>query len=91
MATRKINFVKELTKDGVTYEWFVAFDDYRVSSALCYCNVDVRGRTCIKAFPKEKLPKYIQKFIDSHKPRLIDNHIAGDDDGFAQYCYDKRN
>lgn len=65
MKYTDIAFVKRLEQDGVTYSWFVAHKSNRVSDSRNYVNYE-NGKTVVKEYRKESLPKMIQKFIDSH-------------------------
>ena len=65
MKYTEIKFVKRLEHEGVTYSWFVANKSNRVSDSRNFVNYE-NGRTVIKEYSKEALPKMVQKFIDSH-------------------------
>lgn len=67
LTTNNIDFVKELTEDGVAYSWYVAMKSHRTSDGRHYCYCDKEGRTIVKEYRKEDLPKSVQSFIDTHK------------------------
>lgn len=69
MKTTDIKFVKERKFNGMTYGWFVG--GKAVSDSRNYA-VYENGKTIIAEFPKESLPKFIQKFIDSRQPMIWD-------------------
>lgn len=73
-----IKFVKEHTKDGITYMWFVSLknNEYR------YYENRENGRVILKEYNKSDLPKTMQKFINS-KVRV---EIYNDGD-FIRYIY----
>lgn len=63
LKTNNIKFVKELTHNGITYEWFVAMKSNSVSDARMFVNHE-NGRTILAEYPKEMLPKTVQKFLE---------------------------
>lgn len=71
MKYTDIKFVKRMEQDGLTYAWFVASKSNRVSDSRQFINYE-NGKTCVKEYKKEDLPKMIQKFIDSHNEEEID-------------------
>lgn len=79
LTTNNIGFVKELTEDGVTYNWYVAMKNYRTIDGRCYCHYSPEGRTIVKEYKKEDLPKSVQAFINSHERTVFtqtdENHI----------------
>ena len=66
LSANSIKFVKRLELDGITYCWYVAMKSGHVSDSRVYIYYDERETTCAKPYPKEQLPKAVQKFIDSH-------------------------
>lgn len=83
--TKAIRFVKEHTVDGNTYCWFVKFRD---NTAMEYADRDERGRVFSdKAFEAEYLPKYIQRYINSHRAVLFSQMEYGDGQIFTTYIY----
>lgn len=86
LTTNNIKFVKELTCDGRTYSWFVAMKSGYVSDSRNYINYE-NGKTTSKyEFPKGRLPKAVQKFIDNSSREEFDTseHHGS---AFAQYIY----
>lgn len=63
LTTNNIAFVKELTRDGVTYGWFVAMKSQRVSDARSYSYT-----------PKFQLPVSVQRFIAERSREVFDEH-----------------
>ena len=84
MKYTDIKFVKRMEQDGITYNWFVATKSNRVSDSRSYTNYE-NGKTVIKEFPKEWLPKMVQKFIDSHSEEEITENIGIQIDGFKRF------
>lgn len=73
MTTKDIRFVKQLINpDGFTYEWFVSYKPHCTYGAMYYITEDDNGRTAYDVnYEKEWLPKYVQRFIDTHTKRLF--------------------
>lgn len=87
LATNNILFVKELTTNGITWGWHVAMKDYQLSSARYYTNTDKNGVNVHTKYPKEWLPKSVQKFLEKNKKELyqtIENKKYGD---YVEYIY----
>lgn len=87
LTTNNIKFVKELIFDGITYGWFVSMKSGYVSDCRSYINYENGKTTCKQPFPKNQLPKAVQKFIENSDPELIlydDENIYG---VFTQYIY----
>lgn len=84
MKYADIKFVKRIEQDGITYNWFVAHKSNRVSDSRNFINYE-NGKTVIKEFPKEALPKMVQKFIDSHSEEEITENIGIQIDGFKRF------
>ena len=80
MRTSNIKFVKRMECDGVTYGWFIASKNTTTAPSREFINYE-DGKTCIKPYPVENLPKYVKAFIDSHAESLFES--IGDD--FKQY------
>ena len=68
LVEKNIAFVKQMTRDGVTYEWFVVMKDHAVSSARKFVVETVDDHTKVE-FYKENLPKAVQNFLKKHSPR----------------------
>ena len=81
LTVNNIDFVKELTEDGMSYNWFVALKDIRDSRHFFYCDKD--GRSIVKEYKKEDLPKSVQSFIASHERK----QFARIDARHYQYIY----
>lgn len=64
LTKNNILFVRELVKDGITYEWFVCMKSRKVSESRVFANCDESGKTIVKTYEKEKLPKSVQKFLE---------------------------
>lgn len=84
MKYSEIKFVKRMEQDGVTYSWFVANKSNRVSDSRNYINYE-NGKTCIKPYAKEALPKSVQKFIDSHNEEEFEGFKGFNIEGFKEY------
>lgn len=84
MKYADIKFVKRMEQDGVTYNWFVAHKNNRVGDSRNYVNYE-NGKTVVKEFPKEALPKMVQKFIDNHSEEEITANYGIQIDGWKQF------
>ena len=82
LTANNISFVKRHECGGITYGWFVSMKSGAVSDARTFINYDERGRTCVKPYEKERLPKAVQKFIASHDERIL---YEKDGDDFKHY------
>lgn len=71
LTLNNIDFVKELTEDGISYNWFVAMKSGRMCDSIHYAHYK-NGVSIVKEIKKEDLPKTVQKFIDSHERKLFD-------------------
>ena len=80
LTTNNIKFVKELTCDGITYGWFV-------SDSRNYINYENGKTTCKQTFPKNQLPKAVQKFIENSVPELFLYDEQNTYGALAQYIY----
>lgn len=80
MRTKDIKFVKRLERNGMTYGWFVASRNTATAQSREYINYE-NGKTCVKPYPVENLPKYVKAFIDNHAESLFES--IGDE--FNQY------
>ena len=80
LAKGNIQFVRRLEKDGITYEWFVVMKSGRVSDTRCYVNY-VNGRTVVKEYPINLLPKAVRDFVKG-KTETVTYET---EDGFRQY------
>ena len=65
-----ILFVKRYEHKGTTYHWFVAMKSRKVSDSRSYVNEE-NGKSVIKAYPKDCLPKTVQKFLDQNTETQI--------------------
>ena len=83
LTVNNIAFVKELTEDGISYNWFVAMKNGLCCDSRAYAHYDETGRTTVKEIKKEDLPKSVQVFIDSHERKLFTRI----DEGHYQYIY----
>lgn len=75
LTMNNILFVKRLEHNDVTYSWFVAMKSRRISDARNYINVE-NGKTVIKEYPAEWLPKTVQNFISTYSETKI---VDGDE------------
>lgn len=76
LTINNIHFVKELTRDGIPYSWFVSLNGFRVSDSRSYINYDENGKTtCLIEYPKDRLPKTVQKYIEkSAREKFCPDH-----------------
>ncbi len=82
ITAKNIKFVKEGCMNGMTYHWFVMTTDGGVE----YINWKGRKTVC-EAFPKERLPKVVQKFISGRKREFFTKNEFGRDDVHSVYIY----
>ena len=87
LTKNNIKFVKELTCDGITYGWFVAMKSGYVSDSRNYINYENGKTTCKQTFPKNQLPKAVQKFIENSVPELFLYDEQNTYGTLAQYIY----
>lgn len=87
LTANNIRFVKELTTNGITWGWHIAMKDYQLSSARYYTNTDKNGMNMHTEYPKELLPKSVQKFLENSQRELyqtIENKKYGQ---YVEYIY----
>ena len=80
LTLKNIQYVKEYTKDGRTYAWFV-----RLGRSVTDCREFINykdGKTTADLYPKEWLPKTVQQFIAEHHAELW--YVSEE---FEQYIY----
>ena len=76
LTTNNIAFVKELRINDMSYSWYVALKSNRVlkrnrvSNTHNYVNYE-DGKTVVKEYPMDRLPKSVQKFIADKMPENI--------------------
>ena len=70
LIKNNILFVKRHEHNGVTYSYFVAMKSRRVCDAHQFINYK-DGKTTIAPYPKERLPKAVQNFLDSNTEELL--------------------
>lgn len=82
LTKNNILFVKRHECDGITYNWYVAMKSRQISDNRSFVNYDETGKSIIKEYPLERLPKAVQAFISQHEEK----HFAGEDeDRFQVY------
>ena len=85
LTENNIRHIVEHTYNGMPYGYYVAMKSGRISDSREFINYDEKGRTTIKEFKKEWLPKSVQKFLDHHDPILTAADTEMED--FATYLY----
>lgn len=85
LTINNIAFVKELTCDGLTYEWFVSMKSGRASDSILYVNYE-NNKTVVKEFAKDRLPVSVQKFIDKHERKEFSANTWKDQE-YIHYIY----
>ena len=70
LTENNILFVKRHEKDGVTYSWYIAMKSRRISDNKNFVNYE-NGKTVIKEFSQDRLPKAVQNFIAKHEETLL--------------------
>lgn len=86
LTINNIAFVKELTCDGLTYEWFVSMKSGRASDSILYVNYE-NNKTVVKEFEKDRLPASVRKFIDRHTKREFSKDTYQNKE-FIHYIYE---
>ena len=84
LTEKNIVFVKQSVYNGVTYSWFVKTGKY-VSDCRDFINCK-DGKTVVKDYPLESLPKSVQKFVSKRKAELFSS-CGTDDNKFEFYIY----
>lgn len=82
LTLNNIDFVKEFTYNGVTYLWDVAMKSHRICDGREFINYDKNGRTVVKEYKFERLPKTVQKFIQTSN-----SEVWTEDDEVTIYIY----
>lgn len=80
MKTTDIRFIKRFEKDGVTYCWYIANKSYNISDGREFINYE-NGKTVVKEYKKEDLPKYAQRYIATHNESVLQDF----ENGFIHY------
>ncbi len=87
LTENNIKAVRELTADGMTYSWFVVMKSGWVSDSRNYINWE-NGRTTVKEYPLEWLPKAVQNFVKKHERQEEDQkHNTYKGMEFVHYVY----
>lgn len=85
LTESNIRLVRELTRDDITYAYFVCMKSGRVSDSREFINYDDTGKTVSDYYDEERLPKSVQNFM------LKSIRILENDGGiFKSYIYVKR-
>lgn len=66
-----IDFVKEQVLNGTTYYWAVVMKSGWVSDTRIYQHRDEQGRGICKDYPKDLLPKTVQRFTENHERKIF--------------------
>jgi hypothetical protein len=83
LTANNIKFVKEHTNNGMTYAWFVSLKEQAFSRE--FINYNEEGRTICAEYPKNKLPKEVQKFLEGKTAELFSTY--GENEEFVTYIY----
>lgn len=75
LIKNNILFVKRFEHNGVTYSWFIAMKSRKVSDVRNFVNYE-NGKTVVKQYPKEWLPKAVQNFLNTNTEELL---VDGDE------------
>ena len=87
LTANNIRFVKELTTNGITWGWHVAMKDYQPFSARYYRNTDKNGVNMHTEYPKESLPKSVQKYLENNKKELYQTIETKNFGKYVEYIY----
>lgn len=66
LTENNIRHVVERQYKGMPYTYFVAMKSYRISDSREFINYGENGRTIVKEYKREWLPKSVQKFMEHH-------------------------
>lgn len=80
LTVKNIKWIKELTKDGITYKWFVSL---KKNDSRVFINYE-NGKTVVKEYSKDRLPKTVQKFLEDKQRKEYENDEKL---GFVSYVY----
>lgn len=82
LTTDNIKFVKELRNNGMTYSWYVGMKSNYVSDGRNYVHYE-NGKTVVKEYKKEDLPKAVRKFLEDKREEIF----AVNDEETIVYIY----
>ena len=82
LIEKNIEFVREMTKDDITYYYFVKMKSNNSSDNKQFINYNKNGVTTDDYYAKERLPKSVQNFINKREPILERSDIV-----YATYIY----
>lgn len=91
LTANNIKFVRELSKDGITYQWFVSMRSGNVSDSRCYVNYDESGKTVAELYPFDNLPKAVQKYIYDVGAGCVEWCMTEDGCEIMSRIYEKEN
>lgn len=83
MRASNIKSVRRLEFDGITYAWFVASKEPFRTPSREYIHYE-NGRTCVKSYPFEMLPKYVKDYITRHNGETL-IYTEPTDDRYKHY------
>ena len=87
LTVKNISFVKERTKNGVTYGWFIGLKSPNVSDSINYA-VYEDGKTVAKEYPLDLLPASVRKFIERSERKLLCEDTYESGDCYRHYIYE---
>lgn len=83
LTYNNIHHITEHTYNGFTYGWFIALKSGRPADARQFINYKDNRTTDGIEFPKNRLPKSVQKFIETHRREVRETF----EDGHISYIY----
>lgn len=86
LTINNIQFVKEQTLDGRAYGWFVSVKG-GASEARDFRDYDVYGRSTSSEYSADRLPKTVQRYIESHRAETFTTFTNPDGSVFTEYIY----
>lgn len=82
LTTDNIDFVKEIRKNGMPYSWYISMKSRNVSDGRNFVHYE-NGKTVVKEYKKEDLPKAVQKFLEGKIAEIF----AKNDEETTVYIY----
>ena len=82
LTTENIAFVKEIRNNGMSYSWYVSMKSRNISDGRNFVNYE-NGKSVVKEYKKEDLPKAVQKFLEGKKAEIF----AKNDEETIVYVY----
>lgn len=82
-----ISMVKEQVLNGITYHWAVVMKSNWISDIRLYQQLDEQNKGICVYYPKDLLPKTVQRFIENHKRDHFATYDLKDGRVYEIYTY----